>query len=78
MNCGAKTRSGYPCQKPSLQGKARCRLHGGMSLSGKDHPNFKHGDCTKATRRQIVDGNAHIRRLEKLAILLGMIEPKRR
>lgn len=27
--CGAKTRRGTPCQKPSLKGNARCQLHGG-------------------------------------------------
>ena len=56
VNCGAKTRSGFACQKPPLKGKKRCRLHGGMSLSGKDHPNYKHGHCTKANRRQTAEG----------------------
>ena len=77
MNCGAKTRSGYPCQKPSLQGKARCRLHGGMSLLGKDHWNYQHGHCTQEARKQTADGNAYVKQLERMAILLGMIEPKR-
>jgi len=48
-----------------------------MSLSGKDHPNFKHGHCTKEARKQTADGNAYVKQLEKMAILLGMIEPKR-
>ena len=78
MNCGARTRAGNPCQKPPLQGKARCRLHGGMSLSGKDHPNYKHGHCTKEARKQTVEGSAHIKFLETLLIKLGMIEPNRR
>ena len=77
MTCGAKTRVGTPCQKPPLQGKARCRLHGGMSLSGKDHWNYQHGHCTKAIRSQTAEGNAYVKQLEKMAILLGMIEPKR-
>ncbi|TKB25282.1 hypothetical protein FCL47_14590 [Desulfopila sp. IMCC35006] len=29
--CGAKKRSGEPCRKPPMKGKARCRLHGGLS-----------------------------------------------
>ena len=29
--CLAKTRRGTPCQKAALKGKARCRLHGGLS-----------------------------------------------
>ena len=78
MTCGAKTRSGNPCQKPPLQGKARCRLHGGLSLVGKDHPNFKHGLCTLASRKRVAEGVALVKYLESLAIGLGMIEPKRR
>jgi len=45
---------------------------------GKDHPNFKHGHCTKESRRQTVDGNSYIKYLEFLLIQLGMVEPKRR
>ena len=78
MNCGARTRAGNPCQKPPLQGKARCRLHGGLSLVGKDHPNYKHGHCTLEYRKQTADGNAYVKYLEYLLIQLGMIEPKRR
>ena len=78
VTCGAKTRSGNPCQKPPLQGKTRCRLHGGMSLAGKDHPNFKHGHCTLESRRQTADGNAYIKYLESLLIRLEIIMPKRR
>jgi len=29
--CGARTRSGCPCLAPAIQGKARCRMHGGRS-----------------------------------------------
>ena len=76
--CGAKTRSGSPCQKPPLQGKTRCRLHGGKSLSGKDHPNYKHGHCTKETRRLTADGNAYIKYLKTVLIELGLIEMTRK
>lgn len=27
--CGAKTRSGDPCQSPKIAGAVRCRMHGG-------------------------------------------------
>lgn len=27
--CGARTRSGEPCQSPKVAGAARCRMHGG-------------------------------------------------
>lgn len=29
--CGAKTRAGKPCKKTPVEGKRRCRLHGGLS-----------------------------------------------
>ena len=32
--CGAKTRRGTPCQAPAVQGKKRCRMHGGAKGSG--------------------------------------------
>lgn len=44
--CGAKTRSGGRCQKSGLE-NGRCRLHGGKSLKGVDHPNFKTGRHSK-------------------------------
>lgn len=77
MICGAKTRLGSPCQKSPLQGKYRCRLHGGLSLSGKDHPNYKHGRCTKHAQQVTVELSSHIKYLELLAIRLGMFEPSR-
>lgn len=40
--CGAKTRSGKPCQSPAMA-NGRCRMHGGKSLGGVDSPTFKHG-----------------------------------
>jgi len=32
--CGAKTRSGKPCRSPAVDGKKRCRMHGGAPGSG--------------------------------------------
>lgn len=32
--CGATTRSGRPCRSPAVQGKKRCRMHGGAAGSG--------------------------------------------
>jgi hypothetical protein len=32
--CGATTRSGTACLAPAVQGKARCRMHGGTKGSG--------------------------------------------
>jgi uncharacterized protein YjcR len=44
--CGAKTRSGNPCRSPAVQGKKRCRMHGGAPGSGAPRGNqnaLKHG-----------------------------------
>jgi hypothetical protein len=62
--CLAKTRRGTPCQKPPLNGKTRCRLHGGLSTGPKTHEgkarivaaHWKHGRRSRAfseTRKQI-------------------------
>lgn len=32
--CGAKTRQGTQCQKPPMDGKKRCKLHGGATPKG--------------------------------------------
>jgi hypothetical protein len=76
MQCGARTRSGTPCKNAPLIGGAgqRCKFHGAMSLSGKNHPNWKHGRCPKAQRLQNKVTTAEIRFLEILAIQLGMIK----
>lgn len=33
--CGARTRSGAPCKRAPLEGKRRCKLHGGASTGPK-------------------------------------------
>ncbi|WP_394728173.1 HGGxSTG domain-containing protein [Altererythrobacter sp. GH1-8] len=45
--CGAKTRAGGSCRCPAIKGRERCRLHGGRSLQGEAHGQFKHGGNTK-------------------------------
>src|SRR5262245_9886515 len=47
--CGAKTRAGSSCQCPAIAGRARCRLHGGLSTGAPRGPrngNFRGGDWT--------------------------------
>lgn len=57
--CGAKTRSGAACKSPAVQGKKRCRMHGGAPGSGAPRGNrnaVKHGLYTRdaiAQRRQV-------------------------
>lgn len=58
--CGAKTRSGAPCQAPAVSGKRRCRMHGGAAGSGAPINNrsaLKHGLFTRETlsRRKAVN-----------------------
>jgi uncharacterized protein YjcR len=52
---GARTRSGRPCRSPAVQGKKRCRMHGGAVGSGapKDNQNaLNHGLFTKAATEE--------------------------
>jgi uncharacterized protein YjcR len=59
--CGAKTRSGKPCNSPAVAGKFRCRMHGGAKGSGAPCGNknaLKHGTYTREfveQRRQVRD-----------------------
>jgi hypothetical protein len=52
--CGAKTRSGRPCQSPVVAGRPRCRMHGGVKGSGgprgRRNGNYKHGRYTAEAR----------------------------
>ena len=46
--CGAKKRKSGTCRQPAgwgtdHPGEGRCKLHGGASVRGVDHPNFKTG-----------------------------------
>ena len=47
--CGAKTRAGTPCQRPPVQGRRRCRAHGGLSPGaprGSRNGNYTNGEWT--------------------------------
>jgi len=51
--CGAKTRKGTACQSPAVNGKKRCRMHGGAKGSGAPFGNqnaLKHGMYSGDTR----------------------------
>ncbi len=48
--CGARNRAGHPCKRPALRGKARCRLHGGLSSGapgGEGNGRYRDGYWTK-------------------------------
>jgi hypothetical protein len=51
--CGAKTRNGTPCAKSPMP-NGRCALHGGKSLKGEQHPNFKHGKFSDYLPQRLV------------------------
>ncbi len=69
--CLAKTRRGTPCQKAALKGKARCRLHGGLSTGprtpeGKQRvvdAHMKHGRRSKAHIEKIKAINNELRQI---------------
>jgi hypothetical protein len=46
LRCGAKTRCGDACRSPAVNGRKRCRMHGGAQGSGAPRANRnarKHG-----------------------------------
>jgi hypothetical protein len=47
--CGAKTRTGTLCQRLPVQGRRRCRVHGGLSPGaprGSRNGNYTNGEWT--------------------------------
>ena len=56
--CGAKTRSGKPCQNKPIAGKKRCRLHGGLSPGAPkgNKNNLKHGIYSRIFDDSQLDG----------------------
>jgi len=73
MICGATTRSGGSCQKHAIDGRTRCRLHGGASPRGEDHWNYKHGWYTKETRLRAKKARYELKIIEQVMHRLGMI-----
>lgn len=61
--CGARNRFDEPCQLSPVKGKKRCKWHGGASLSGTEHPNFKTGRYIKRSENLSVLGASVVRQL---------------
>jgi uncharacterized protein YjcR len=62
LRCGAKTRKRGTCKSPAVQGKKRCRMHGGASGSGAPKGNgnaVTHGFFT----RQAIEERKRVREL---------------
>jgi len=53
--CGAKTRNGGKCQNMPRQLGGRCRMHGGNSLRGPEHPRYKEGKYSKYKPVDVAD-----------------------
>src|SRR3954452_1127865 len=78
--CGARTRGGHACKQAAVNGRARCRMHGGAKGSGGPrgdrNGNFKNGVYTreaKETRRALQES---IRQIGTL--IQAIASPKRR
>jgi hypothetical protein len=71
LRCGAKTRSGKPCQSPAVRDKKRCRMHGGAPGSGAPRGNknaVKHGLYTKEAKAQRREISELMRQSRKLLL----------
>jgi len=71
--CGARTRSGQPCRAPAVNGKKRCRMHGGAPGSGAPRGNqnaLKHG---RYTRKAIARRRKQRRREREIIRLLRQV-----
>ena len=74
--CGAKTRSGKPCQGPAIHGHRRCRMHGGRG-SGAPVGNtnaLKHGRYTKAAKTERKQARQVTREIAELIALARHLE----
>ena len=77
--CGATNRHGEPCGLPAgwgtdHVGDGRCKLHGGASPRGEEHPNFEHGlfsDYLGEEDRRTVDALEEFDDAEKLDELVN-------
>ena len=81
MICSAKTRLGTKCQKPPIQGKTRCRLHGGKStgprtVEGRARiaaAHWKHGRRSKKIVEMRAKIWAELRIVERRMKMDGLI-----
>ena len=83
IRCGAKTRSGVPRAKFPIEGKRRCRLHGGLSTGPKTPAgraailtaNTKHGRYKNWRERQAKERyyRGEIKRVMEQARVAGLL-----
>ena len=54
--CGAKSKqTGQPCKLAPIKGRTRCKFHGGKTLSGVAHVDFKKGRYSKVLPMGLVE-----------------------
>ncbi len=86
LRCTAKAKgSQAQCRKPAIQGKTKCRTHGGASTgpktqAGKDairQAHFKHGRETQEVRAARSDKSNELQALEDIMHVMNMTSAKR-
>lgn len=79
--CGARAKStGQPCQNHALQGRSRCRFHGGITgRQDKWHqPVWPNGDAPNAEEKLRCKLNDQERTAKKRAARLAAMSPRQR
>lgn len=68
--CGARTRAGTACQQAVMQGKLRCRMHGGSSTGPRTAEGLARMRASKVTHglrtKEMMEVRQMIRWLEKV------------
>jgi glucans biosynthesis protein len=72
--CGARTRLGLACQAPAVQGKRRCRMHGGAAGSGAPPGNCNALTTGLHTQEMIQQRKAVSALLHRSRQILGDLE----
>jgi len=86
LRCTARAKSSQTqCRKPAMQGKTKCRTHGGASTgpktkAGKDairQAHFKHGEQTLEAKAARSAKDAEMQSLEDIMHVMNMTSAKR-
>ena len=86
LRCTSRAKSSQTqCRKPAMQGKTKCRTHGGASTgprtqAGKDairRAHFKHGEQTLEAKAARSAKNAELRALEDITHVMSLTSAKR-
>ncbi len=86
LRCTARAKhSKDQCRKPAMQGKTKCRTHGGAStgpktLAGKDairRAHFNHGEQTLEAKAARSAKDAELRALEDITHVMSLTSAKR-